>query len=179
MGEGLEYRPFCDLRSVPEASSGGNRLKIMEGPTLRSFSYVKQSLGFFHFLEIVTVWLVRSTGQKIPIQPGWYLPLQKIPLAENRFLQAGIGAKNTKEKIQAVLYGQRTGLKPDSVWTHDEWWQVQDVGPQDSERQFQGVDWVEVQVRVRYWDILIGGSYTNFQKSRLALVLLCTTSDIN
>jgi len=36
--------------------------------------------------------LVPSTGQKIPIQPGWYLPLQKIWLAENRFLQGGKGS---------------------------------------------------------------------------------------
>jgi len=42
--------------------------------------------------------LVTSAGQKIPAQPGWYLPLQKIPLSENRFLQVGNGAQNTKEK---------------------------------------------------------------------------------
>jgi len=29
---------------------------------------------------------------------------KKIPLTENRFLQADMGAENTKEKIQAVLY---------------------------------------------------------------------------
>ncbi len=29
-----------------------------------------------------------SAGQKIPVESRWYLPLQKIPLAENRFLQA-------------------------------------------------------------------------------------------
>jgi hypothetical protein len=59
----------------------------------------KAGLGFFHFLEIVRGWLVPSTGQKIPLQPGWYLPPQKkLPLAENRFLQAGKGSENTKEK---------------------------------------------------------------------------------
>ncbi len=58
----------------------------------------KAELGFFHFLQIVTGWLVPCAGQKIPVQPGWYLPPQKIPLAENRFLQAGNGAENTKEK---------------------------------------------------------------------------------
>jgi len=36
----------------------------------------------------VTGWLVPSVGQKIPVNPDWYLPLQKIPIAENRFLQA-------------------------------------------------------------------------------------------
>jgi len=34
---------------------------------------LKVELGFFHFLEIVRGWLVPSAGQKIPIQPGWYL----------------------------------------------------------------------------------------------------------
>ncbi len=46
-------------------------------------------------LEIVTVWLVPSAGQKIPVEPGWYLPPHQIPLAENRFLHAGNGAENT------------------------------------------------------------------------------------
>jgi hypothetical protein len=27
-------------------------------------------LGFFHFVEIVTGWLVPSAGQKTPIEPG-------------------------------------------------------------------------------------------------------------
>jgi len=53
----------------------------------------------------VTGWLVPSTGQKIPIQPGWYLPLQKIRLAENRFLQRGKGAENTKEKSRQCFTG--------------------------------------------------------------------------
>jgi hypothetical protein len=70
----------------------------MEGPVLRSLSHVKQSSDFLTFLEIVTVWLVPSAGQKIPVQPGWYLPTQKIPLAENKFLHASKGDENTKEK---------------------------------------------------------------------------------
>jgi hypothetical protein len=35
---------------------------------------------------------------------------QTILLAENRFLQAGNGAENTKEKIQAVLYDRGEGF---------------------------------------------------------------------
>jgi 4-alpha-glucanotransferase len=50
-----------------------------------------QALGFFHFLEIVTGWLVPSAGENIPVEPGWYIPGWKIPLDENRFLQAGNG----------------------------------------------------------------------------------------
>jgi hypothetical protein len=69
---------------------------------------MKAELDSFHFLEIVTGWLVPSTGQKIPLQPGWYLPPQKIPLAENRFLQAFKGAENTKEKSkQCFMHAQR------------------------------------------------------------------------
>jgi hypothetical protein len=66
------------LRSVPQ----GNMLKITERHVLRSFSYLKESWDFFHFLEIVTDWLVPSAGQKIPVQPGWYLPPLKNPLVE-------------------------------------------------------------------------------------------------
>jgi hypothetical protein len=41
------------------------------------------------------------------VQPGWYLPPQKIPLAENKFLQAGKGAENTKEKSrQCFTWGK-------------------------------------------------------------------------
>jgi hypothetical protein len=58
----------------------------------------KAELGFFHFLEIVTGWLVPSIGQKIPVQPSWYFPPQKILHSGSRFLQAGKGAENAKEK---------------------------------------------------------------------------------
>jgi len=93
IGQGPEYRPFSDLRSVPQAGACTQVLFLR-----------KVELGFLHFLEIVTSWLVPSAGQKISVQPGWYLPLQKIPLAEDRFLQTGKGAENTKEKSRAVLY---------------------------------------------------------------------------
>ncbi len=76
-------------------------MTITEGRVLTCFSYVKQSWDFFHFLEIVT----RLACQKIAVQPDWYLlPPQNIQLGENRFLQAGKGAENTKEKSRAVLY---------------------------------------------------------------------------
>jgi len=67
-------------------------------PCTQALFLRKSELGFFHFLEIVTGWLVPSASQKISVQPRSYLPRQKIPLAENRFLQAGKGAENTKEK---------------------------------------------------------------------------------
>jgi len=51
----------------------------------------------------VTGWVVPSTGHKIPVQPGWYLPPQKSLLAENNLLQAGKGAENSKEKSSSAL----------------------------------------------------------------------------
>jgi hypothetical protein len=56
--------------------------------------------------------LVPSADQEIPVHPGWYVPPQKIPLAENRFLQAVKGAENTKEKSrQCLLFGWRAPCK--------------------------------------------------------------------
>jgi hypothetical protein len=93
--EGPEYRPFRDLREQVENHGR---------PVRRSFFLHKAELGFFHILEIVTGWLVTfRLVRTTRVQPGWYLPPQKIRLAENRFLQAGKGAENTKAKIQAVL----------------------------------------------------------------------------
>jgi len=56
----------------------------------------------------VTGWLLTSAGQKIPVQPGWYLPPQKIPLAENRYLQASEVAENTKEKSRQCFTYRRS-----------------------------------------------------------------------
>jgi hypothetical protein len=48
-------------------------------------------------------YLVPSAGQKIPVQPGWYLAPQKILLAENHFLQTGKAAEFTKEESRQCL----------------------------------------------------------------------------
>jgi len=105
IGEGPEYMPFPDFRPVPRAHISNHKRACTQAFLLR-----KAELGFFHFLEIVTGWLVPSAGQKIPVQPGWYLPPQKIPLAENRFLQAGNGAENTKETFWQCFTHSIDGL---------------------------------------------------------------------
>jgi len=51
IGEAPEYKPFRDLRSVPKAKASTPREQV--------------KLRFFHFLEIVTSWLVPSADQKI------------------------------------------------------------------------------------------------------------------
>jgi hypothetical protein len=67
--EGPAYRPFRDLRSVPEDCRPREQV---------------ENHG--------RAYLVPSADQKIPVQPGWYLPPQKILLAENRFLQTRKGS---------------------------------------------------------------------------------------
>ncbi len=93
IGQGPES--FHDLRSVPKAGRPREPVENRRRACTRVLFLPNSELGFFHFLEIVTGWLVPSAGQKIPVQPGWYLPPQKIPLAANRL---GKGAENTKEK---------------------------------------------------------------------------------
>jgi len=60
IGEGLEYRPFHDLRSVPKAKGTGRN----SGRACTQVLFLcKAELGFFHFLEIVTGWLLPSTSE--------------------------------------------------------------------------------------------------------------------
>jgi hypothetical protein len=53
---------FCDLRSVPEAGRPREQVKILGRACTRVLLLPKAELGFFHFLEIVTGWLVPSAG---------------------------------------------------------------------------------------------------------------------
>ncbi len=87
-----------DLRSVPKAGRPREQSENHGRACTEVLFLGKAEQGFFHFLEIVTGWPVPSAGQKISAQPGGYLPPLKIPLAENKFLQAGKGAENTKEQ---------------------------------------------------------------------------------
>jgi hypothetical protein len=96
IGGGL--RTFRDLRSVPESGRLREQVENHRRACTQVLFLSKAELEFFHFLEMVKGWLVPSTGQKIPLRPGWYLQPQTIPLAENSFLQASNGAENTKEK---------------------------------------------------------------------------------
>jgi len=105
---------------VPKAGWPREQIENLERTYTQVLFLCKPELGFFHFLEIVTGWLVRSAGQMIPVQPGWYFPPQKILLAENRFLQAGKGTENTKEKsrqcfayVGKLLGGYQVGR---SMW---------------------------------------------------------------
>ncbi len=81
-------RPFHDLRSVHKAGRPREQVKNHRRACTQILFLCKAELGFFHFLEIVTGWLVVPyAGRKIPVQRGLYLPPQKVSLAENRFLR--------------------------------------------------------------------------------------------
>jgi hypothetical protein len=45
-------------------------------------------------------------SEEIPVQPGWYLPPRKFPIAENKFFQ--VRELKYEGKIQVVLYGLMT-----------------------------------------------------------------------
>ncbi len=90
----------------------GNMSKITEGPVLRSIFLSNWELGFFHFLEIVTSWLVASAAQKIPVQPGWYLPQPKKTGFFRQVMELEIQMKNRGITL-------RPGLMAGSViWWH-------------------------------------------------------------
>ncbi len=98
-------------RGAPEAGRPREQVENHRRACTRVLFLREAELRYFHFLEIVTVWLVPSTGQNIPVQPGWCLPPQKIPLGENRFLGAGKGAENTKEKSRQCFTTLKTNIK--------------------------------------------------------------------
>jgi hypothetical protein len=80
-----EYRPFRDSRSMPEDSTPKEQVSNHGRACTQVLSLSKAELGFFHFLEIATGWLVPSAGQKIPVQLGWYLPRRRSHLLKTSF----------------------------------------------------------------------------------------------
>ncbi len=74
-----------------------NRSKI----TAQVLFLCKAELGFFHFLEIVTSWLVPSASQKIPVKPTF--PSWRSPLRKTGFFRQ-VRQLKIQRKVQAVLY---------------------------------------------------------------------------
>ncbi len=76
----------------------------------------KTELGFFHcFRNSDSLCLLPSADQKIPMQPGWYLRQQKIPFAENRFLQTGFFRHVRELKIQRKNPGSALRIRRDRL----------------------------------------------------------------
>jgi hypothetical protein len=98
--QALPWFQICARGRYAEGTGGKSWKGLFSGPFP-----TESRAGIFHFLEIVTGWLVPSTGQKIIVPPGWYLP----PLAENGFLQSRKGAENTKEKSRQCFTYFSTG----------------------------------------------------------------------
>jgi len=61
---------------VPEAGRSREEVENHRRACTQVLFLGQAELGFFHFSEILAGWLVRSAGQKVPVQPGWYLPFQ-------------------------------------------------------------------------------------------------------
>jgi len=47
---------------------------------------------------------------RLPVEPGWHLPQQMVPLAEKRFLQAGKGAETSKENSRQCFTHDEVSL---------------------------------------------------------------------
>jgi hypothetical protein len=54
IGEGPEYRPFSDWRSVPKAGRPREQVENHGMACTQVLFICKAEMGFFHFLEIVT-----------------------------------------------------------------------------------------------------------------------------
>ncbi len=67
LGEGPVLRSLRDLRSVPKAGKLREQIENYGRACTQVLFLHKAELGFFHFLEIVTGWVVPSAGQKIPV----------------------------------------------------------------------------------------------------------------
>jgi hypothetical protein len=51
---------------------------------------------------------------RLPVEPGWHLPPQMVPLAEKRFLHAGKRAESTKEKSRQCFTHDEVSLTTQS-----------------------------------------------------------------
>jgi hypothetical protein len=102
IGEGPEYKPFCDLRSVPEAGRLREQVEIHgRASTHCSGPFPTESRpGVFSLFRNSD----RLAGSIFPWSKGWQCRLagtfhrRRSRFAENRFLQAGKAAENTNEK---------------------------------------------------------------------------------
>jgi hypothetical protein len=95
---GLEYRPFRDLRSLPEASRPKERVSNHGRACTHVLFLLKAELGFFSRFGNSDRLAGTFRWAEDP-STAWLLPSpQKLPLAENKFLQASKGDENTKEK---------------------------------------------------------------------------------
>jgi len=111
-GEGLEYRPFHDLRSVPEAGTLREQVENQGRACCSQVLYLcKAELGFYHFLDLVTGLVGTFSWSEDP-STAWLVPSRRSHLLGTCFFREVKGAENTKEKSmatadlpQAVGYG--------------------------------------------------------------------------
>jgi hypothetical protein len=74
IGEGLEYMPFHDLRSGPEAGRLREQVENHGRACTQVLYLRKAELGFFHFLETVTGWLVGTFSWSEDPSTAWLVP---------------------------------------------------------------------------------------------------------
>ncbi len=73
VGEGPEYRLFRDMRCVPKAGRQREQVENQRRTSTQVLFLCKAELGFFHFFEIVTGWLVPFSWSEDP-NTTWLIP---------------------------------------------------------------------------------------------------------
>ncbi len=106
IGEGTEYRPFRDLRSVVEAGRPREQLENHGKACTQVHFLSKAELGFFHFLEIMTCWLIPSAGQKIQVQHM----AGTFHRRKSCLLKTGFFSQGREMKVQRKNRGSALGL---------------------------------------------------------------------
>jgi hypothetical protein len=92
-GERPEYRPFRDLRSVPQAGRPREQVEN-HGRAYTQVLFLREALpGFFHFLEIVTGY--------------WYVPLVR----RSQWILAGIFHRRISRLLKTGFFRQVRELK--------------------------------------------------------------------
>ncbi len=100
-GEGPEYRPFSDLRSVPEAGRPREPVETHGRACTQVLFLRNVKLGFFHFLEIVTGWLVPSRRSEDPK----YNMAGTFHRKRSRLLKTGFSRQARELRIQRKNQG--------------------------------------------------------------------------
>jgi hypothetical protein len=111
IGEGPEYRPFRDLRSVPKASRPREQVKNHR-TTCTKFPFLcKGELRFFQFLEIVTCWRYLRLVRRSQFSLAGTFHLRRSGLLKTGFLQQVRELKIQRKNPSSALGSSKCPMK--------------------------------------------------------------------
>ncbi len=111
IGEGPEYTPFRDLRSVPKASRPREQVKNHR-TTCTKFPFLcKGELRFFPFLEIVTCWRYLRLVRRSQFSLAGTFHLRRSGLLKTGFLQQVRELKIQRKNPSSALGSSKCPMK--------------------------------------------------------------------